>query len=108
MAIEVDQAIAKMQEMVKCRCNPAYKDRGLHDPNCQCDYASEVQVIVDYIGRLEMTLKGLVEHCEVTRDTAGFWKSHHTHQINPTQWKSWCKQIKYARAIVEMKGQNDD
>jgi hypothetical protein len=49
MTIEVDQVIAALQEMVKCRCNPAYEDRGLHDPNCQCDYASEVKVIVDYI-----------------------------------------------------------
>jgi hypothetical protein len=49
MATEVDQAIAELREMVKCRCDPAYEDRGLHDPNCQCDYASEVQVIVDFI-----------------------------------------------------------
>jgi hypothetical protein len=56
MTIEVDQAIAELQELVKCRCDPAYKDRGLHDPNCQCDYASEVQVIVDFIEQLNAKL----------------------------------------------------
>ena len=51
--------------------------------------------------RLEAALKCLIEHCEITRDTAGYWKSQTTHQINPTQWKSWCKQIKFARASME-------
>jgi hypothetical protein len=55
MTIEVDQAIAELQELVKCRCDPAYTDRGLHDPDCQCDYASEVKVIVDYIEQLIST-----------------------------------------------------
>jgi hypothetical protein len=59
MTIEVDQAIAELQEMVECRCDPAYEDRGLHDPNCQCDYASEVQVIVDYIEQLNAKIKKL-------------------------------------------------
>jgi hypothetical protein len=56
MTTEVDQAIAELQELVKCRCDPAYEDRGLHDPNCQCDYASEVKVIVDYIEQLNAKL----------------------------------------------------
>jgi hypothetical protein len=56
MTIEVDQAIAALQEMVKCRCDPVYEDRGLHNPDCQCDYASEVHVIVDYIAELRKDL----------------------------------------------------
>jgi hypothetical protein len=55
MTIEVDQAIAELQEMVKCRCDPVYTDRKRHDPDRQCDYAPEVQVIVDYIEQLIST-----------------------------------------------------
>jgi hypothetical protein len=56
--------------------------------------------------RLEAALKSLVEHCEVTRDTAGFWKPRQVHQLSPTQWQSWCKQIKSARAAL--KGDSHD
>jgi hypothetical protein len=51
--------------------------------------------------RLEAALKSLVENCEVTRDTAGFWKPRQVHQLSPTQWQSWCKQIKSARAALK-------
>ena len=39
--------------MTVCRCDEAYTGRGLHDPDCQCDYADEVQALADYVAKLE-------------------------------------------------------
>jgi hypothetical protein len=49
----VKQSIAELQDLVRCRCHPAYKDRGMHDPDCDCDSADAVQVVIDYIAELE-------------------------------------------------------
>ena len=49
----VKQSIAELQDLVRCRCHPAYKDRGMHDPDCECDSADAVQVVIDYIAELE-------------------------------------------------------
>jgi hypothetical protein len=49
----VKQSIAELQDLVRCRCHPAYKDRGMHDPNCDCDSEDAVQVVIDYIAELE-------------------------------------------------------
>jgi hypothetical protein len=49
----VKQCIAELQDLVRCRCHPAYKDRGMHDPDCDCDSADAVQVVIDYIEKLE-------------------------------------------------------
>jgi hypothetical protein len=49
----VKQCIAELQDLVRCRCNPAYTGRGMHDPDCDCDSADAVQVVVDYIAELE-------------------------------------------------------
>jgi hypothetical protein len=49
----VNQCIAELQDLVRCRCHPAYTGRGLHDPDCDCDSADAVQVVTDYIEKLE-------------------------------------------------------
>ena len=49
----VKNAIAELQDDVRCRCHPAYKDRGLHDPDCNCDNAGAVQVVADRIEKLQ-------------------------------------------------------
>jgi hypothetical protein len=125
MTTEVDQAIAELQEMVKCRCDPAYEDRGLHDPNCQCDYASEVKVIVDYIEQLISTRKYLTT--SVNKALALMYKEKdklakalealeiaRVHVANNAQ--GWSVSRAPSRddltivdsAIAELKGQNDD
>jgi len=43
--LSIEQAIAEMRDLVRCRCHPAYKDRGLHDPDCNCDSAEAVEVL---------------------------------------------------------------
>jgi hypothetical protein len=125
MTTEVDQAIAELQELVKCRCDPAYEDRGLHDPNCQCDYASEVKVIVDYIEQLISTRNYLAASAD--KAVALMYKEKdklakalealeiaRVHVANNAQ--GWSVSRAPSRddltivdsAIAELKGQNDD
>jgi hypothetical protein len=52
----VKQSIAELQDLVRCRCHEAYKVRGLHDPDCECDNADAVQVLADRIEELEAKL----------------------------------------------------
>ena len=49
----VKQSIAELQDIVRCRCHPAYKDRGMQDPDCECDSGHAVQVVADRIEELE-------------------------------------------------------
>ena len=51
--MEVKHALANLQELVQCRCHEAFKDRGLHDPECNCDYVEEVETVISYIDDLE-------------------------------------------------------
>ena len=46
---ELTQAIAELQEVVRCRCHEAYRDRGLKDPHCECDSAEAVKVVARHI-----------------------------------------------------------
>lgn len=36
---EVEQALREIGDLVRCVCHPAYRDRGLQDPDCRCDSA---------------------------------------------------------------------
>lgn len=60
----VNQSLAELQDIVRCRCHPAYTGRGLHDPDCECDSADAVKVVADRIKELEAKLVGAVAECE--------------------------------------------
>lgn len=47
------QALAELGDVVRCRCDEAYRDRGLHDPQCQCDSMDAVRVVIARIDWLE-------------------------------------------------------
>ena len=49
---ELTLAMAELQEVVRCRCDEAYRDRGLKDPQCECDSADAVKVVADRIKAL--------------------------------------------------------
>ena len=49
---ELTLAIAELQEVVRCRCDEAYRDRGLKDPHCECDSAEAVKVVASRIKAL--------------------------------------------------------
>ena len=52
----VKQALAELQDLVRCRCAPAYKDRKLRDPDCHCEDAGTVKVVAERVETLEHTL----------------------------------------------------
>ena len=52
----VQQCIAELQDIVRCRCHPACRDRGMQDPDCECDSGHAVQVVADRIEELEAKL----------------------------------------------------
>jgi hypothetical protein len=56
----VKQAIIELQDLVRCRCHPAYKDRNLHDPDCHCEDADNVALVVARIEELEAKLDTMV------------------------------------------------
>jgi len=51
-AEQVQQALAELWDIVKCRCNEAYTGRGLHDPDCECDSEGALQIVADRIEAL--------------------------------------------------------
>ena len=57
----VKQAIIDLQELVRCICSPALKDRNLHSPDCRGYDASNVALLSDRIEELEANLAKAVE-----------------------------------------------
>ena len=62
-AEQVQQALAELWDVVKCRCHEAYTGRGLHDPDCQCDSTDALQIVTHRI-------KALTEQLAAARDDA--------------------------------------
>jgi hypothetical protein len=60
---ELTLAMAELQEVVRCRCDEAYRDRGLKDPHCECDSADAVKVVARRI-------KALTEQLAAAQDDA--------------------------------------
>lgn len=60
---ELTLAIAELQEVVRCRCDEAYRDRGLKDPHCECDSAEAVKIVANRI-------KALTEQLAAARQDA--------------------------------------
>lgn len=52
----VKRAINELRDVVRCRCHRVYKDRGRHDPACECDSADAVKAVADRIEALEAEL----------------------------------------------------
>ena len=70
----VEQALAELHDLVRCRCHPAYTGRGLHDPDCECDSAEAVTIVADHIEaqaaeieRLRGDLAKAVEALQIAR-----------------------------------------
>jgi DNA repair exonuclease SbcCD ATPase subunit len=54
---ELKQALAELGDVVRCRCHEAYKGRGLHDPDCQCDSAEALATVTKHIEALSEQLE---------------------------------------------------
>lgn len=60
---KLTHAIAELQEVVRCRCDEAYRGRGLKDPHCECDSAEAVKIVASRI-------KALTEQLAAARQDA--------------------------------------
>ncbi|CAB4138363.1 hypothetical protein UFOVP330_15 [uncultured Caudovirales phage] len=49
----VKQALAELGDVVRCHCDEAFRDRGLQDPECNCDSMDAVRVVLARIEALE-------------------------------------------------------
>ena len=45
--LSIEQAIDELRDLVRCRCHPAFTERKLHDPDCNCDSAEAVEVLAN-------------------------------------------------------------
>jgi hypothetical protein len=94
---KLEEALAELSDMVRCRCDEAYRDRGLHDPQCQCDSMDAVRVVIARIEWLERervldakllagTQALLDKALEVLRESSSFlW--HMTNAIDDEDYK---------------------
>lgn len=82
----VEQAVAEIQDLVRCRCMPAYKDRGLHDPDCDCDSADAVAIVAARVAELEAENAKLMRIAQALDDAVFAWD---THQDSGDQMEGW-------------------
>lgn len=50
---QLEQALAELGDVVRCHCDEAFRDRGLQDPQCQCDSMDAVRVVIARVEWLE-------------------------------------------------------
>jgi len=77
--LSIEQAIAEMRDLVRCRCHPAYKDRGLHDPDCNCDDAEAVEVLANALPAVQpdpLCECGMTGPCKWTECKAPILTAH--------------------------------
>jgi chromosome segregation ATPase len=65
---ELTLAIAELREVVRCRCDEAYRDRGLKDPHCECDSAEAVKVVANRIKALTEQLSAARQDAKAAED----------------------------------------
>ena len=100
------QAIAELQDLVRCRCHPAYKDRKLHDPDCECDNAENVKVVADRIEELEAKLAKAVEALGVLIQLAHDCEKELTEELHRQDFCGESLPLTNARAtLAELKGE---
>ena len=95
---ELTLAMAELQEVVRCHCDEAFRDRGLQDPQCQCDSAEAVKVVASRIKALTAKLAKAVEALDMlVRDCEADYPPSHV-------------AIKYFAigALAEIKGESHE
>ena len=70
----VKQSIEELRELMRCRCHPAYTDRGLHNSDCMYYMDAAVNIVADRIEELEAKLEMAEESLTVidALDPEGF------------------------------------
>ena len=68
--LSIEQAIAEVRDLVRCRCHPAFTERKLHDPDCNCDSAEAVEVLANALPAVQPDLMDPnVVHANMLRGT---------------------------------------
>lgn len=60
---DIHNSIENLRHLATCRCDSAYTGRGLHDPQCLCDYGLEVVIVASAVAEraaLSEALGGLL------------------------------------------------
>ena len=52
------QALEGLRELTQCKCHPAFADRGMEDPDCQCDYRPDVEALAAHLAALAQRVEG--------------------------------------------------
>jgi hypothetical protein len=67
------QALAELGDVVRCRCDEAFRDRDLQDPDCNCDSMDAVRVVlarIDWLERERVLDAKLLADTQALLDTA--------------------------------------
>jgi hypothetical protein len=67
----VKQSIEELRELMRCRCHPAYTDRGLHNSDCMYYMDAAVNIVADRIEELEAERDALEKACTTLAELKG-------------------------------------
>lgn len=51
MSDRIEDAVARLRDIVSCQCSEEYTSRGRHDPKCNCDYREDVEAVIEVLRR---------------------------------------------------------
>lgn len=72
--LSIEQSIDELRDLVRCRCHPAFTERKLHDPDCNCDSAEAVEVLANALLAVQPDTReaALRESAKVLADRADY------------------------------------
>jgi hypothetical protein len=104
---ELTQAIAELQEVVRCYCDEAFRDRGLQDPQCQCDSAEAVKVVASRIEALTAKLAKAVEGLEaMVQHEASTFFGPDGEKNKRASWRGVMRKVR--ATLAEIKGESHE
>ena len=95
----VKQSIEELRELMRCRCHPAYTDRGLHNSECMYYMNASVKIVADRIEELEAALPEQIE-----------WVKRLADDLNAAEGREARLEAKLAKALdvlVQIAGKKD-
>ena len=97
--LSIEQAIDELRDLVRCRCHPGFKDRGLRDPSCDCDSAEAVEVLVRALPAVQPDAAAIREAARMLDDIVC---GRGMFGIDPAQDLQWAMETAgAARALID-------
>ena len=87
------QSIEELRELMRCRCHPAYTDRGLHNSECMYYMNASVKIVADRIEELEAALPEQIE-----------WVKRLADDLNAAEGREARLEAKLAKAVEALEG----